>query len=332
LYQAPKEVADSATVNVIATRTALAKQAVATINLTSPPWTGTGVQILGVFLLLVFSLVFLLVLLWPPALPSPDAAKADRIEAEKGLIEAEKASNEAEKAWQDKVAALEALKKKLQAQPASTPGAATTSDSTTTLEEAQANVEAAQYVLQQARDAQQSASKELIRRQEEEKKVNDPGVDTKLAGHINRELDLLWLVLLAGGLGSFLHVAQSYSDYIGNRTLKSSWAIWYCFRPFIGAGLALVVYAAGRGGVMAIASGSNAKASELNPFGLVAVAALVGMFSKAATTKLGEVFDTLFKSDKAGEDKDKLVQPRQTSSQSAGTTTAGGAATSTAAK
>ena len=83
---------------------------------------------------------------------------------------------------------------------------------------------------------------------------------------------------------------------------------------------------------MAIATGSNAKASELNPFGLVAIGALVGMFSKAATMKLGEVFDTLFKSEKAKESKDKLAASPQTSGQTGGKTTAGGSESSTATK
>ncbi len=80
---------------------------------------------------------------------------------------------------------------------------------------------------------------------------------------------------------------------------------------------------------MAIATGTNAKASELNPFGLVGVAALAGMFSKAATMKLGEVFDTLFKTKAAEESKDKLVKPSATVSQPAASTaaTTGSAAT-----
>jgi hypothetical protein len=284
---------------------------------------------------LVFLLdVSFMVALWPPALPSPEAANANRIAAEKTL---EDKTTVLEKAETESVGAKAAVSK-LQAesnkppQAAAAPSSVKAGDNATTLQEAQAKAEAAKYVLQRAQEARDYAQNDLSKKREVEETVNDPYMVTILVRHINRELDLLLLVLLAGGLGSFLHVAQSYSDYIGNRTLKRSWASWYCFRPFIGAGLALVVYAAGRGGVMAIASGSNAKASELNPFGLVAVAALVGMFSKAATTKLGEVFDTLFKSDKAGENKDKLVPSSQTSSQAAGAPTAGGAAASAATK
>lgn len=78
---------------------------------------------------------------------------------------------------------------------------------------------------------------------------------------------------------------------------------------------------------MAVSTGSNAKASELNPFGLVSVAAMVGMFSKPATIKLGEVFDTLFKSEKAKESKDPVVDSSQ-ASQPAGKAGAGGNAAS----
>jgi len=136
--------------------------------------------------------------------------------------------------------------------------------------------------------------------------------------------------MLAGCLGTFLHTSQSFSDYVGNRTIKSNWAWWYYLRPFIGAGLAVVFYTALRGGVIAIATGTNAKTSDLNPFGVVATAALVGMFSKSATMKLGEVFETLFKSDKAQATKDKLANlppTTQTSgtSQAAATTTPTGA-------
>ena len=83
---------------------------------------------------------------------------------------------------------------------------------------------------------------------------------------------------------------------------------------------------------MAVSTGSNAKASELNPFGLVSVAAMVGMFSKPATIKLGEVFDTLFKSDKANESKDPLAGTSQTSAQTGGEAASGGGTTAAGTK
>jgi hypothetical protein len=67
----------------------------------------------------------------------------------------------------------------------------------------------------------------------------------------------------------------------------------------------MVMYFVIRGGFLASATGTE----ELNPWGFVAVAALVGLFSKQATNKLDELFSTMFKTDKERELSDKL-QPR----------------------
>jgi hypothetical protein len=337
LYAAPPDIRDAMTVTVIASSNG--KQAVATVNLISPPWTGRGVQFLGVFLLLVFALVYPMILLWPPAVPSPDAAKANRIEAEKTLEEKETVLRDAEKelfAANKNLATAHAnakLAKKTANAQAGRTGTPNSSvdENEKTVEEAQAEAEvnSKSDAQKRADQAQRDAAEDLKSKRSDEQKANASDVETILAHKINRELDLLCLVLLAGALGAFLHMAQSFTDYIGNRTLKGQWASWYYFRPFIGAGLAFVLYALVRGGFMAIATGTNAKASELNPFGLVGVAALAGMFSKAATMKLGEVFDTLFKTKAAEESKDKLVKPSATGSQPAASTaaTTGSAAT-----
>jgi hypothetical protein len=328
LYKAPPEILDTTKVNVTAT-TEAGKQATAVVNLSSPPWTGMGVQLLGGYLLLVFMLVFLMVLLWPPALPSPETAKSDRADAEKTLTESNGALEKAETASAQanaKLSRIQAQSKKQAQQPATTSGSKT-DENATSPEQAQAEYDIAFYARERAQQARDFAEKDLKKKRDNEEKANDSDVSTKLAGKINREIDLLWLVLLAGCLGAFLHMGQSFTDFVGNRTIKSQWAWWYYFHPFIGAGLALVFYAAMRGGFMAITSGSNAKASELNPFGVVSIAALVGMFSRAATMKLGEIFDTVFKSDKAKESKDKLTQSSQTSTQSSGSTATGGSTT-----
>jgi len=328
LYTAPDEVRDAMTVTVMATSGG--KQAVAAVNLIAPPWTGRGVQFLGVFLLLVFALVYPMILLWPPAVPSPDAAKASRIEAEKTLEERETVFRDADKELataRKNLATAQAnakLAKKTantQAGRTGTPGGSA-DENEKTVEEAQAEAEvnSKSDTQKRADQARQDAADELKGKRGDEQKANASDVETILAHKINRELDLLCLVLLAGALGAFLHMAQSFTDYIGNRTIKGQWASWYYFRPFIGAGLALVLYALVRGGFMAVATGTNAKASELNPFGLVGVAALAGMFSKAATMKLGEVFDTLFKTEAAKETKDKLVNSSATASQPAAST------------
>lgn len=109
---------------------------------------------------------------------------------------------------------------------------------------------------------------------------------------ITKEVQLLLLAIFAGALGSYFHALKSLADFIGNRTVISSWFWWYITRPFLGMALALVFYAVLRGGFVI---GSPADAMVVNPFGVLALSALVGMFSDKAAQKLAEVFDVLFK-------------------------------------
>jgi hypothetical protein len=118
-------------------------------------------------------------------------------------------------------------------------------------------------------------------------------VNTPL-GTFSREVDLLWLVLISGALGSFAYGARSFVDFVGNRALRTSWSAWYVMYPFIGAALSLIFYLAVRGGFLTTTSSTK----DVNVFGLTAISGLVGMFSKQATTKLGEVFSTMFKTEK----------------------------------
>jgi hypothetical protein len=101
-------------------------------------------------------------------------------------------------------------------------------------------------------------------------------------------------VALSGALGSYIHLATSFADYLGNRQFVKSWEWWYVLRPFIGSALAVIVYFAARGGLIAGGSGAD----NLSPYGVSALAGLTGMFSKQATDKLREVFENLFKSEK----------------------------------
>ena len=102
---------------------------------------------------------------------------------------------------------------------------------------------------------------------------------------------LLLLVMAAGGLGSMIQAATSFGDFVGNRRFYSSWVPWYLMRIIVGVLLALVLYFAFRGGFF---SGSSST-SAVNPYGIAALAALAGLFSKQATDKLREVFETLFR-------------------------------------
>jgi hypothetical protein len=121
---------------------------------------------------------------------------------------------------------------------------------------------------------------------------------------VSDDVRLLLLVIVAGGLGSFIHAATSFVDYVGNRKFVRSWMLWYLIRPLIGGTLALVLYAAVRGGLLTATAGSQ----SVSPYGVTALAFLAGMFSKQATDKLSELFTTLFKTTDAGDAarKDKL--------------------------
>ncbi|HMD87354.1 MAG TPA: hypothetical protein VKO18_21915 [Terriglobia bacterium] len=268
LYTAPDKFDEPATVTIIAT-TDLWKQT-ATVTLTPPPWTGRGRNFLGIYLMSIFLLVFLLIDLWPPSLPDSATAKSDRLEAAKNA--------------EDKAAAVT---KAQEALDAAAPTAKTQ----------------AQAALDRAKKESDEADVDLKEKRETEKKVLSPTVEPHW-GSMSRDIDLVLLVLLAGALGSFLHSARSFADFVGNKRMAGSWAWWYLLHPFMGAIMALVFYAAVRGGFLAITGGATP--SDLNPYGVTAIAALVGMFSNQATQKLADVFDVLFKPSSGKELKNSL--------------------------
>ncbi len=103
---------------------------------------------------------------------------------------------------------------------------------------------------------------------------------------------LLLLVIIVGMLGAFVHGATSLADYLGNNAFNRTWTWFYLLRPAIGMSLALVFYFAIRGGFLSTTGG----AKDINPYGIAALAGMVGMFSKQATDKLSEIFSTLFRS------------------------------------
>lgn len=117
--------------------------------------------------------------------------------------------------------------------------------------------------------------------------------------------ELFLAVMLSGALGSYIHGVNSFVSYVGNRRFLASWAPWYFLRPFMGVAMAVVFYVAVRGGVLVLSGGNG----QVDPYGMMTVAALAGMFSKQASDKLAEVFDTLFRSRGDDERRDKLQNP-----------------------
>ncbi|UCE74087.1 MAG: hypothetical protein JSV56_13880 [Methanomassiliicoccales archaeon] len=106
--------------------------------------------------------------------------------------------------------------------------------------------------------------------------------------YLNSEITVIVLVILAGALGACIHFGTSFVYFVGRKELKKEFWWWYIQRPFIGGALALIFYFAFRGVLF------SALPSDFNLYGVVAVAGLVGMFSKQAIAKLKKVFDELF--------------------------------------
>jgi hypothetical protein len=111
---------------------------------------------------------------------------------------------------------------------------------------------------------------------------------------IRQESRMILLVLFTGAFGACMSGLPSLADYLGERKLVESWFTFYMTRPFVGGGIAFIFYLVIRGGFLA---GTDVDTAAVNPFGIAAIAALVGMFSDRAILKLKEVSATVFKAD-----------------------------------
>jgi hypothetical protein len=108
--------------------------------------------------------------------------------------------------------------------------------------------------------------------------------------NLSSEQRLLILVLLAGAMGSFIHAATSFSNYVGEGKIDRKWIWWYILRPVIGMAVALTFYMIFRAGLFA-----GMQIELLNIYGVLTLAALSGLFTDRATLKLEEIFQSLFK-------------------------------------
>jgi hypothetical protein len=121
---------------------------------------------------------------------------------------------------------------------------------------------------------------------------------------VSRETSLFVIVMAAGALGGIAHVLRSFYWYVGNRALRRSWLAMYLLLPFVGALFGLIVYLVVRGGLTSPAGG----ASDVNPYGITAISALVGQFSRETAEKFHAVFSTLLAPARPG--RDHALAPR----------------------
>jgi IPT/TIG domain len=103
---------------------------------------------------------------------------------------------------------------------------------------------------------------------------------------------ILLLVSLAGFLGNMIHIAASFTNFVGAGKFKRSWILWYCVKPFTAAALAVGVYIIFRAGFL----NSGEAVASVNLYGVVALAVLAGLYTDMATQKLKEVFAVVFQS------------------------------------
>ncbi len=127
---------------------------------------------------------------------------------------------------------------------------------------------------------------------------------------LDAELTMILVVIFSGVIGAFIQSLGSIAFHQANKNLTAEWASWYVTRPFIGAGLALAIYLVLRAGFI----GVGTDASSINIFGTAALAAICGMFTDKATTKLKEVANTLLRS----EEKPKEEASEETSEEADG--------------
>jgi hypothetical protein len=100
---------------------------------------------------------------------------------------------------------------------------------------------------------------------------------------------LIAMVLMVGALGALVGSSRRFL-YFATRdelTKRDEWS--YIIRPLQGAALALIVYFTLRGGYL-----GQDQTAPVNPYGVAALSALVGLFTRHAVSKLTDVFDTLF--------------------------------------
>jgi hypothetical protein len=115
---------------------------------------------------------------------------------------------------------------------------------------------------------------------------------------VSRETLFFVIIALSGALGGSVHAIRSISWYIGNRSLKWSWAPFYVLRPLVGATLATVFYFVLRAGLFSPSTQTKAT----SPYGFAALAALVGLFAEQAVEKLKTVAEQVFQQPPPGLD------------------------------
>lgn len=125
---------------------------------------------------------------------------------------------------------------------------------------------------------------------------------------VGPEVLLLFIVFLSGIIGATVWgifvLAQHFS---ASQDFDKAWVAWYLTRPFIGAALAVIVYAVLRSGLFSAGS----SVSAVSVIGVSTLSFLVGLFAENALFMLHRVADQMF-----GNPPDsKVATPQETTQQ-----------------
>lgn len=115
--------------------------------------------------------------------------------------------------------------------------------------------------------------------------ANKPDPKDPTKGHIHLNAILLLLVAAGGFLGNMIHIATSFTTFVGAGKFQRSWVLWYWVRPFTASALALALY---------FAFGATRDPANADIDRILTLAILAGLFTDIATQKLKEVFEVLF--------------------------------------
>lgn len=108
---------------------------------------------------------------------------------------------------------------------------------------------------------------------------------------VGPEVLLLCVSILGGIIGACVWSMYAFAKHVSaSEDFNRVWAAWYFSRPFIGAGLAVALYAVLRAGLFS--TGNSVSGTDV--IGVAAISILSGLFAENAIYKLHQIADTVF--------------------------------------
>lgn len=127
---------------------------------------------------------------------------------------------------------------------------------------------------------------------------------------------LMWVAALMGAAGAMIGTVRSFVNYVGARSFRASWGLYYLLHPVFAAGLALIVYA-GFPSLFGSSDNTCGSATCANVMKVVFYSGLVGLFSDMFLEKLRDVVCNVFSI--KDERPDKIADSTKSSSTTAAT-------------